>query len=337
MASLRYITVENFKTERGFTRDIDLSYQTFGLPLGEAPIVLVNHALTGNSTLIGENAWLDQIVGEKKTIDLNRFTVLAFNIPGNGYSGEVEDLIFNYKDFTLDDIARIFIEGLQLLKIDKLYAILGCSIGGALTWHIAVNQPDLAIHIIPVAAHHTANDWVLANCNVQEAILNNSSAPIEDARRHAMTFYRTPASLNQKFNREKKKGKFKVQDWLDFHGKALKSRYKLPAYRLLNHLLSTIDISKGTGDWLKAAQKIKSQIHLITVNSDQFFLAEDNWNTYVQLSETNTNITIGEIKSIHGHDAFLIEHQQLANLLQPIFQNIKTKNEKNTAHLVWHR
>ena len=337
MASLRYITVENFKTEKGFTRDLDLSYQIIGQALGEAPIVLVNHALTGNSTLVGESGWFNEIVGEEKTIDLNKFTVLAFNIPGNGYSGDVEDLIFNYKDFTIDDVARLFVEGLRLLGIEQLFAIIGCSIGGALTWHMAVHHPKLAEHIIPVATHHTANDWVLANCSIQEAILSHSSEPIEDARRHAMTFYRTPASLNQKFNREKEGKTFKVQDWLDFHGKALKNRYKLPAYRLMNHLLSTIDITKGTGDWLIVAKQICSQIHIITVNSDQFFLAEDNWNTYVQLSEHHPYVTIGEIKSIHGHDAFLIEHQQLANLLQPIFQQIKTSNEKNTAHLVWHR
>lgn len=337
MASLRYITIENFKTEKGFTRDIDLSYQIFGQPLGKAPIVLVNHALTGNSTLIGENAWFDKIVGKEKVINLNEFTVLAFNIPGNGYSGDVEDLIFNYKDFTIDDVARLFIEGLQLLKMEKLFAVIGCSIGGAITWHMAANHPHLAEHIIPVATHHTANDWVLANCRIQEAILSNSSQPIEDARRHAMTFYRTPESLNQKFNRKKEGNSFKVQDWLDFHGKALKNRYKLPAYRLMNHLLSTIDISKGSGDWLGVAKQIRSQIHIITVNSDQFFLAEDNWNTYVQLSEDHPCVTIGEIKSIQGHDAFLIEHQQLANLLQPIFQKSQIKNEKSTHPLIWDR
>ncbi|WP_073152860.1 alpha/beta fold hydrolase [Mesonia phycicola] len=337
MSSLRFITVKDFKTEKGFSKDFDLSYQIFGQSLGSAPVVLVNHALTGNSTLVGKNAWFDQIVGEEKTIDLNKFTVLAFNIPGNGYSGDVEDLIFNYKDFTIDDVAKLFAQGLQVLKIEKLYAIVGCSIGGAITWHIAINYPNLAEHIIPIASHHTANDWVLANCKIQEAILNNSSEPIVDARRHAMTLYRTPASLNQKFNRKKEEESFKVQNWLDFHGKALKHRYKLPAYRLMNHLLSTIDISKGTGDWLKFAKKIKSQIHLIAVNSDQFFLADDNWDTYVQLSEHQLSVSITEIKSIHGHDAFLIEHQQLATLLQPIFQKTKNKNEKNTAHLVWHR
>ncbi|MBW2962671.1 alpha/beta fold hydrolase [Mesonia aestuariivivens] len=337
MSSLRYISIEKFESEKGFIRDIELSYQLFGLPLGEAPVVMVNHALTGNSTLVGENGWFRQIVGNGKIIDLNTFTVLAFNVPGNGYGADLEDLIFNYKDFTINDISNLFIEGVYSLGIKKLFANIGCSIGGAITWHMAVNNPHLAENIIPIATHHTASDWVLANCSIQETILSNSSAPIEDARQHAMSFYRTPASLNQKFNREKKKGKFKVQDWLDFHGRALRNRYKLPAYRLMNHLLSTIDISNGSDDWLSVAKNIKAHIHIITINSDQFFLAEDNWNTYVSLSKHHPQVSIKEIKSIHGHDAFLIEHQQLSNLLQPIFQKIKNKNEKSTAHLVWHR
>ena len=337
MSSLRYITVKDFKTEKGFQRDFDLSYQVFGKPLGEAPVVLVNHALTGNSNLIGKQGWLNEIVGINKTIDVEKFTVLAFNIPGNGYSGHIEDLIFNYKDFTIEDIARLFINGLEELSIKKLYAMVGCSIGGALTWHIAANKPSLAEHIIPIATHHTANDWVLANYNIQEAILSNSSQPLADARKHAMTLYRTPVSLNKKFNREKDNKLFKVEQWLNYHGEALNNRFKLPAYRFLNHLLSTIDISRGNGDWLSVAKKIRSQIHIITINTDQFFLAEENWDTYVNLSNHHPKVHIHEIRSIHGHDAFLIENDQLSAFLNPIF-NIKIKNhEEDTSRLIWNR
>ena len=99
MSLLKYITISDFKTESGVSQDIHLSYQVFGKPLHNAPIVLVNHALTGNSNVCGKEGWWSDLIGDDKCIDTNQYTVLAFNIPGNGFDSQQEHLIENYKDF----------------------------------------------------------------------------------------------------------------------------------------------------------------------------------------------------------------------------------------------
>jgi homoserine O-acetyltransferase len=48
-------------------------------------LVLVNHALTGNSQVVGDNGWWNDLIGVNKTIDTTKYTVLAFNVPGNGF------------------------------------------------------------------------------------------------------------------------------------------------------------------------------------------------------------------------------------------------------------
>jgi homoserine acetyltransferase len=73
----------NYTTQSGKATPIMLSYQTFGKPLHEAPIVMINHALTGNSNVTGKEGWWSPIVGPNKVIDTNVFTIVAFNIPGN--------------------------------------------------------------------------------------------------------------------------------------------------------------------------------------------------------------------------------------------------------------
>ena len=98
MLNLKTLHIPNFVTKSGKATPIILSYQTFGLALGSAPIVLVNHALTGNSNVCGEDGWWTYLIGENKCIDTNNFTVLAFNIPGNGYGNDEDILINNYKD-----------------------------------------------------------------------------------------------------------------------------------------------------------------------------------------------------------------------------------------------
>ena len=79
---LQYIILENFTTHSGKVYDIPLCYQVFGKNLEDAPIVLVKHALTGNSDVAGENGWWKTLIGEEKIIDTNQFSVLCFNIPG---------------------------------------------------------------------------------------------------------------------------------------------------------------------------------------------------------------------------------------------------------------
>jgi len=324
MKELQYINIPDYRTKNGKSTHIRLSYQIFGKALHEAPIVLVNHALTGNSHVSGKNGWWNSLIGEDKVIDTNYYSVLAFNIPGNGFDETSGSLIDNYKDFNAKDIATIFALGLEALHIDKLFAVIGGSVGGGLAWELAVQRPNLIEHLIPIAADWKSTDWVIANCFIQDTILNNLNQGLQTARMHAMTLYRTPESLTDKFKRTTKEPQlYNVESWLDYHGNVLNDRFQLSAYKMMNQILKTIDITEGQKDFLNVVSSVKSNIHIITINSDLFFKADENWKTYVDIKSVKDNVTIGEIKSIHGHDAFLIEYNQLNNLLKPIFQSEK--------------
>ena len=79
------IIIQDFITESGaLYSSLPLSFTLSGRPLHTAPIVMVNHALTGNAQVTGENGWWNDLVGEEKTIDTNKYTVLAFNVPTEG-------------------------------------------------------------------------------------------------------------------------------------------------------------------------------------------------------------------------------------------------------------
>jgi len=317
---LSYIQINNYTTQSGFQiSTLQLSYQLFGLELGTAPVVLVNHALTANSSVVGENGWWNQVIGKNKTIDTTKVTVIAFNIPGNGYDGL---LIENYQDFVAKDIANLFLIGLRKLGILQLHSIIGGSLGGGIAWEMAVLNPDIAQHIIPIAADWKSTDWLIANCSIQEQFLLNSKNPVHDARMHAMMCYRTPASYKAKFNRSvhEELKIFNIESWLLHHGKKLQERFQLSAYKMMNHLLRTIEVTNAS-NWAFELNKIKAQIHLVAIDSDLFFLAQENKETYKKLAESNCNVFYHEIVSIHGHDAFLIEFDQLDKILRPLFKS----------------
>ncbi|AOC94260.1 Homoserine O-acetyltransferase [Flavobacterium anhuiense] len=314
------IIIKDFITESGAAyRSIPLHFTLAGQPLHSAPIVLVNHALTGNAQVTGENGWWNDLIGEGKTIDTAVYTILAFDVPGNGSNSF---LIENYLDFTARDVARIFIEAVKALHIEKLFAVIGGSVGGGIAWEILALEPNITENLIPIASDWKSTDWLIANCFLQEQILNNSSKPIEDARIHAMLCYRSPESFKEKFQRTINQDLliFNIESWLAHHGKKLQKRFQLSSYKLMNQLLKTIDITRNSESFENLLSKTKASIHIIGINSDLFFTAKENVETYEELKKFKDNVFYSEIDSVHGHDAFLIEYKQLDHLLADIFK-----------------
>ena len=319
------IILQNFTTESGaFYASLNLSFQVFGQAMNTAPIVLVNHALTGNSQVVGSAGWWNSLIGENKTINTNKYTILAFNVPGNGYDNTFID---KYLDFNARDIARLFLEGIRFLKIKEIFAVIGGSVGGGIAWEMLALEPKLTHNFIPIASDWKSTDWLIANCYLQEKILNNSSKPIEDARIHAMLCYRTPESFKEKFQRTSTDSfeSFQVESWLNHHGKKLQKRFQLSAYKMMNQLLKTIDITRGRTSFEKIISEVDANIYIIGINSDLFFTANENKETYQEIKKFKQNVFYSEIDSQHGHDAFLMEYDQLNNLLDVVFATKKNK------------
>jgi len=321
MNNLQQLTIADYQLPNGKKQTFYLTYQIVGKPLHSAPIVLINHALTGNSEVAGANGWWKSLVDENQVIDLKKYTVIAFDIPGNGFDQQSEHLIKNYQDICTLTVAQLFWKGLHALNITQLYAIVGGSLGGSIAWQMAFLAPNAIEHLVPIATNYKASDWLIGNVLVQDNILNHSSQPIEDARIHAMLLYRTPASFQEKFQQQWKEEEqqYTVESWLKYHGKTLQKRFALDAYLVMNHLLKTIGQHLNETQLIAFAKTTNAAIHVIAVDTDYMFTNVEQKQTADCIKPYNNRITYQEIKSIHGHDAFLMEYKQLNQLLQPLF------------------
>ncbi|AZQ43548.1 alpha/beta fold hydrolase [Nonlabens ponticola] len=320
--NLETYQIPDFESISGIKQDVHLTYRIYGCALHSAPIILVNHALTGNSDL---ESWWFEMVGPDKPLDTNRFTLLTIDLPGNGHDRDVDHLVYNYKDWNLGDVARAFVRLFEHLGIRQFHLGIGGSIGGALLWELLAIEPSLFKTIVPIAADWKATDWLIACCYVQEQILSTSSAPLETARKHAMTFYRSPQSLKHKFQRAQVNDQFKVNAWLDHHGKILKSRFTLPAYRLVNHLLQSTDAARSHKSIDEVVGNTETQVHLVAIDSDGFFVPQEDRDTHQRFRDTG-KVHYYEIKSLHGHDAFLIEHDQVSHIINQILATVVVEN-----------
>tara|TARA_Y100000992_G_scaffold299059_1_gene265241 strand:- start:322 stop:1287 length:966 start_codon:yes stop_codon:yes gene_type:complete len=318
-SQIKTISISDFRTHSGaIYPQIKLHYQEFGKQIGKAPVVLVNHSLTGDSQLTGKGGWWNEIIGPNKTIDTNQYTVLGFNIPGNGV---MDQTFSNPDDFHAGDIAYLFLKGLNALNIKKLYALIGGSIGGGIAWEMAAIAPELCRYLVPVAADWKANDWIIANTFLQKRILINSKQPLEDARIHAMLTYRTPQSFDFRFGRTKNQesGVYNIESWLMYHGDKLAKRFHLKSYIMMNHLLASVNIEREGRNAIDIIKNIRSEIHLIAIDSDLFFTPKEDQKTFTLVNKIKKDIFYHELSSLHGHDAFLIENEDMIQILSNIF------------------
>lgn len=320
------IRISDFETvQKQRLAPFPLTYEVFGQPLGSAPLILVGHALTANSTLVGEKGWWEPIVGPQKAIDTDRASVLCFNIPGNGYDG----FFFDNEDYlTATDIARIFILGLKALDISEVALFVAGSIGGGIAWSMIAQNEVRFKRFVPIATDWKSTDWVIAHCHIQERLLQEETEwGLKLARQHAMLTYRTPQSFDTRFQRERKSSKYAVESWLDYHGDALSARFHAKAYRHLNRILRQIDAVPEGQTFESVFAPVQTEFFVVSITSDLLFIPTEDDKTVNALRALGKPTDHFKIYSLHGHDAFLIEHDQVAAVIKGIWSQAKELRE----------
>ena len=97
MSELKTLKISDISLDSSFNyEEFKVSYQIFGKKIGSNPIVLILHPLTGNSNVAGRDGWWKKIIYPGGPINTSKYTIISFNIPGNGYDSVYFD---NYKDF----------------------------------------------------------------------------------------------------------------------------------------------------------------------------------------------------------------------------------------------
>lgn len=330
MKKIKIIFINDFVTQSGYLFDrISLTYEVFGNPdLKPEKTVLVNHALTGNSTVIGKNGWWNSLIGNGKRIDTGNWAVLAFNFPGNGYGGD-EALLHDFENLTLADIARLFIQGCQKIGLKQIYAVIGGSIGGMLIWEMAKINPQFAEVFIPVACDYKSSDWVLGQNHIQRQMVRHMPEGLKAARMMAMLFYRTPDGYKERFHRsihaEKKIPN--VESYLTYQGDKLSQRFHPEAYLAMMHYMdhcSTADDPEMLAEIFSGSE---AKFRVIGIDSDILFPPEEIRNAVKHLNGAGVSASYGEIHSIYGHDAFLVEFDQLDRLLKDEFKKEKRREK----------
>lgn len=142
------VSLQNITLPSGaFFEKLEHVYSRYGEAEADgANVILVCHALTGSHRLAGERRpgepepWWGAVVGDGKALDTRKYCVICFNNLASPY-GSTSPLFENPADgrrwamrfpiLSPRDTAFAQREALRALGIERLYAVIGGSLGGA--------------------------------------------------------------------------------------------------------------------------------------------------------------------------------------------------------------
>lgn len=321
--------------------DVRLAYETWGTYDG-SNAVLILHALTGDSHVVGEagpghptDGWWGTVVGPGRPIDTDHFFVVAANILG-GCQGSTGPATRDPDGFpwggsfpalTVRDQVRAEVALADHLEIPSWHGVIGGSAGGmrALEW--AVEHPARVERLFLLATSAAASAEQIALSQTQVAAIENDQAwfggdyydgpqgplaGLDLARRIAHIAYRSENELAVRFGRRvEDDGRWSIDSYLQHHGAKLVRRFDANSYVVLTTAMDTHDIGRDRGGIEEALARITARTVVAGIDSDRLYPLH-------QQQELAQNIPgsgpLAVVTSAHGHDGFLVEHDQVGQL-----------------------
>ncbi|MDR1482696.1 MAG: homoserine O-acetyltransferase [Synergistaceae bacterium] len=335
---------------------VEQRYATYGhLAADGSNAVLICHALTGSHHLAGPDVpglpggWLGPLIGPGRAFDTNRFCIICFNNMCSPY-GSTSPMSINpetgrpwgmsFPVITPRDIARVQRLALGSMGIERLALVLGGSLGGMISLEHALSFPELVGCCCVIAAPARLYPQAIAYNEVQrQAILSDPdwkggdyypgpgpSKGLATARMLAMITYRSEQSFAGRWMRgmtdsgqssHEWGAKFKVETYLEHHGNELVSRFDANCYLYTTRAMDLHDVTVGRGSLEDVFSRLKGKgILAVGISSDILFPSWQVMETARYAGKAGARALYEEIESDNGHDSFLIDFDQMDEILR---------------------
>jgi homoserine O-acetyltransferase len=327
------LSLGDFRTSRGdVLRDAWLGYRVFGDTAAAARNgwILVFHALTGSPDV---DAWWGPLLGPGAPLDTSRHAVIAANLPGSCYGsiGPADTNGTPFPALTPEDMARAHVPLLEHLGVERLSLVAGGSLGGmvALAWGTVSPVPvdRLVVFAAPAATSAQAIAWnaaqrmaIEADSRWQGGHFAPGAGPVHGlaaARAIAMITYRSGIEFDERFGRAstRNRARFDVEQYLRRQGEKLVERFDARSYVALMAAMDAHDV----GDLAVAGARTRERVREVVgvgIDTDILYYPDEVRSWVSAYRGAGVNARYEEISSPYGHDAFLIEWDQVGALLR---------------------
>ena len=334
---------------------MEQAYAMYGTPEPDGSnVVLVCHALTGSHHLAGDDVpglpsgWLAPLVGAGKALDTNRLCLICINNLCSPYGSTSPMSIkpetgkpwgMSFPVITPRDVALAQKLALGSMGIKKVAAVLGGSFGGMAALEYALSFPDDVGSCIVIAAPARLYPQAIAYNEVQrQAILSDPdwcggdyypgpgpAKGLATARMLAMITYKSERNFSDRWMRgmagesdaHEWGSKFKVETYLAHHGSELVSRFDANCYLYMTRAMDLHDVTAGRGSLDDVFSRLRGKgVLAVGISSDILF---PNWQV-MEIARfagrQGAKSAYEEIESDNGHDSFLIDFDQMDEILR---------------------
>jgi homoserine O-acetyltransferase len=251
---------------------------------------------------------------------------------------------------TVGDIVEVHAALVRRLGIDTLLGIIGGSLGGMQVLDWVARYPDMVRCAICLASSAKLSAQGIAfNAIGRRAITSDPQFHNGDyygadpskygdvgpkfglalARMVAHITYLSEASIERKFGRDlqhsdtlaydlQRETEFKIESYLDYQGRRFIERFDANSYLYLTRAMDYFDLSQRYGSLQKALGQTNARFLITSYNTDWLFPSRDSREIVKTLVEMRRHVTYLELESVFGHDSFLIEIEQLEELMKPL-------------------
>jgi homoserine O-acetyltransferase len=306
---------------------LEVAYRHDGPGPAEAPQVLVIHALTGSADAAGD--WWAPLIGPGRALDTTRVGVLCANLLGGCYgtTGPTTTHAFTGRPWGADfpaistrDQARAQWALLDALGIERLALVAGGSLGGMVALEVALERPEAVGEVLPIAAPAATGALAIAWNGIQlELVRRLGEDGLDLARRLAMTTYRSEADFEHRFGRAAEPdGTPSITSYLAYQGRKLVARFDPDAYRVLVQAMDRHDAGAGRGGLRPALARLADHGVRVTgvgIPGDVLYGPAQVHGLVDAAAAEGAHARYLELHSTKGHDAFLVEWDQLAEIV----------------------
>ena len=291
--------------------------------------------------------WWEGVVGPALPIDTERHFVVCANVLG-GCQGSTGPASIDpdtgrpygsaFPMITIRDMVRAQARLADHLGVERWLSVLGGSMGGMQVLEWAITYPERVQSIVPIATCAQATAQQIAWGAIGRRAIrldprwrggdyyeaSPGDGPHEGlaiARMVAQVTFRSDNAFSDRFGRELAEHdhdepglwqRFEVERYLDHHGVKLVRRFDANSYLVIGKAMDLHDVGKGRGGLESGIARIRVPTLVLGINSDILYPIYQQRQIHQLLARNGTPTELVEIDSPHGHDAFLINVDQVA-------------------------
>jgi homoserine O-acetyltransferase len=359
----KLLTIEppfNFKNGLSFDDPITVAYETLGeLNAKKSNAILITTGLSPSAHIASSEedesfGWWENIVGKNKPIDTDKYFVICVNSLGSCFGssgpsskspGTAKRYKLSFPEISIADIAFSIKPVLEKLRIKKLSAIIGPSMGGMTALSFIKQFPNITHKLVLISAAASSRPFSIALRSLQRLMItsdpdwkagdySDADLPLEGmkhARFLGMITYRSPTEWNKRFGRKLIKdiakradlfgNRFQIQDYLKRRSDDFIIDFDPNSYLYLSNAIDAFDLTEDYKNIEEAIETFNlDRVLIIGVEEDYIFPYQCQEDLYSAFKSNKYDVKLLKLPSINGHDSFLVDHNNFGAALADFFK-----------------